>query len=282
KLFPGYAQGKMMIDEVKLTPMMAQYKKLKEEAIDALLLFRMGDLYEAFYQDAKILSECCSLTLTQRGGIPMSGLPWHSAEGHIDRLTLAGHRVAIAEQVEAPQKGVPLVKRKIVRIITPGTTISQNLISERENHFISSITQVASIIGLALCDLTTSEFRVIEFEEIQALIDELYRLQPAEILTDKKMEERQPALFKEIKEGIHSAITLRPHSFFDHKDATTLTHHFQVTHLDGFGLKGMVSGIRAASALLSYLKEELSLPTDHIRTLKPYTTDHCLSIDKVS
>jgi DNA mismatch repair protein MutS len=272
-----------MLEDTKLTPMMAQYKKLKEEATDALLLFRMGDFYEAFYEDATILSECCSLTLTQRGGIAMSGIPWHSAEGYIDRLILAGHRVAIAEQIEAPQKGVALVKRKIVRTITPGTTTSSALLPERDNHFISCLSQVGSIMGLALCDLTTSEFKVIEFEDTQSLIDELYRLKPAEMLADKKMEERQPSLCKEIREGLGCILTLRDSYVFDHKNAyTTLSEHFQVMHLDGFGLKAMVPGISAAGSLLCYLKEELSVPTSHIRTLQPYTTQHCLSIDKVS
>lgn len=269
--------------EIKLTPMMAQYKKLKEEAIDALLLFRMGDFYEAFYEDAKQLAECCSLTLTQRAGVPMSGIPWHSAENYIDRLTLAGYRIAIAEQIETPQKGTTLVMRKIIRYITPGTTTSSHLLSEKENHFVASITQVGSIIGLALCDLSTSEFFVIECEENKELIDELYRLKPAEILTHKKIEEKELSLFKEIKGNLSCTITLRSHYLFEHKNAySILSEHFNVMHLDGFGLKGMVAGINAAGALLTYLKEELSLPTEHIRTIKPYHTKHYLSIDKTS
>lgn len=178
------------LDEIKLTPMMEQWKRCKQEAKDSILLFRMGDFYEAFYEDAALIAEKLELTLTKRQGIPMSGVPWHTCQTYIDRLVAKGYRVAIAEQTEDPKKAKGLVNREIVRIITPGTLINSSLLGDKSHNFIVALTQVGSVFGLASCDITTSSLQVLEIEGKEELADEIYRLNPAEIVTSKKFKEK--------------------------------------------------------------------------------------------
>lgn len=261
----------------KLTPMMEQWQNCKEAAKGAVLLFRMGDFYEAFYEDAEIIADVLDLTLTKRQGTPMAGVPWHTYEMYVDRLVSKGFRVAIAEQTEDPKQAKGLVKREIVRIITPGTVIN---VSDTANNFIAAIAQVGSIYGLAFLDLTTATFQVVEFEEIRELTAELYRLQPSEILTLEKFQKKHEPL---LKEWNFAVLSTAPSWQFDHKTAYSyLADHFQVHHLDGFGLKGMVAAINAAGGLLAYIHDELSLPITHIREIKPFSTADSVALDQVS
>jgi len=264
----------------KVTPMMAQYKSLKEVAKSALLLFRMGDFYETFYEDAKTLAEHCEVTLTKRGGVPMSGVPWHTIEGYIDRLIAKGVSVAIADQVEDAKEAKGLVKRAIVRTITPGTTTSSQLLSAKENHYIISLARVGAIFGLAVCDVSTGEFKVIEFDDQEKLLTELLRLQPKEIVTYPQFREKNRTIFEKVK---NASLTLNENYSFEHKAAyKSCQAHLQVNHLDGLGLKGMVAAINAAGGLISYLKEELHLPLKHVRTIFPYTTHEQLQLDNTT
>src|SRR5579872_7400298 len=159
-----------------VTPMMSQWQACKAQAKDALLLFRLGDFYEAFYDDAQIMSKEIGLTLTARQGTPMCGVPFHTAEGYIDKLIAKGFKVAVAEQTEDPKNVKGIVKREIARIVTPGTIVNSQLLSDKKNNFFVSVTQVGSVFGLAVLDLTTTEFRAQELEKEQQLIDELCRL----------------------------------------------------------------------------------------------------------
>lgn len=264
-----------------ITPMMRQYLDLKELAKESLLLFRMGDFFEAFYEDAVTLANLCDLTLTKRGNIAMSGVPCASLEPTVDRLTAAGLRVAIADQMEKPDKKKLLLKREIVRIVTPGTTISS--LEAKKNHFLVSLSQVGTTIGLAVLDLSTSEFRVTEFEEEKSLFDELLRLEPAEILLQEKLKEKQTLLFKEMNYFIKCIYTIRPAIYFEHRLCyQTLKAHFRLTQLDSLGMKAQVAAINAAGALLTYVKEDLKLPSEHIRTLKPYTREGILSLNQTA
>lgn len=267
--------------EQKTTPMMLQWQACKDASSDALLFFRMGDFYEAFYEDAVVIARELELTLTKRQDIPMCGVPHHASESYIDRLVGKGHRVAIAEQIGDPKAAKGLVKREIVRVVTPGTLINSSLLSDKSNNFFASVTRIGSIFGLAILDLTTAEFRVIEFENEQDLLNEIYRLHPAEFLTSHKFKEKHQHLFDEIKHTYDFLINTREDWHFDHQVTYDfLVNHLNVHNLDGFGLKGMVAAINAAGALLHYIQETLSLPIAHINEIQTYSTSQYMSIDR--
>jgi DNA mismatch repair protein MutS len=257
-----------------VTPMMSQWHACKTQAKEALLLFRLGDFYEAFYEDAQTISKAVGLTLTSRQGTPMCGVPFHTAEGYIDKLIAKGFKIAIAEQTEDPKLAKGLVKREIVRIVTPGTVVSSGLLSDKKNNFFVSVVQVGSEFGLAVLDLSTTEFRAYELEKEHLLIDELSRLRPSEFLASKQ--------FDFLKELSHSfpfianiKEALNPKLSFD-----VLTAHFDVQNLDGFGLRGQTAAITAAGSLLLYLKEELNLPLEHIATIQSASLSQFMSLDR--
>lgn len=266
-----------------VSPMMLQWQSCKKAAGNAVLLFRMGDFYEAFYEDASLISRELDLTLTRRQGIPMSGVPYHSSEPYIDKLVSQGYRVAIAEQMEDPKKAKGLVKREVVRIITPGTIISSSLLSEKSNNFLVAVTQVGNTFGLAVIDLTTADFRAAEFNQEQELLNEIFRLHPAECLTSIKFAEKHKKLFEELKKSFDFLLSTYEDWHFEHQSAHDfLINHFGVHSLDGYGLKGMLTAINAAGGLLSYVHDVLSLPIDHIQELRTYSTTQFMSIDRTS
>lgn len=257
-----------------VTPMMSQWQTCKAQAKEALLLFRLGDFYEAFYDDAQKISKAIGLTLTARQGIPMCGVPFHTAESYIDKLVAKGFKVAVAEQTEDPKAVKGIVKREIVRIVTPGTLINSQLLSDKKNNFFVSVAQVGNVFGLAILDLTTTEFRAQELEKEQLLIDELCRLRPSEFLVSKPFE-----FLKELSYTFpfvaNEKKALDPTGSFD-----VLTAHFDVGNLDGFGLRGKTAAIVAAGSLLLFLKEELSLPLDHIRSMQTEALSQYMAIDR--
>ncbi len=256
----------------KVSPMMAQWHACKNGAPNALLLFRLGDFYEAFYEDAVTLAKELDLTLTKRQEIPMAGVPFHSAESYIDRLVEKGYRVAIAEQMEDPRSVKGIVKREIVRIVTPGTVITSSLLADKSNNYLACITQVGEIHGLCVLDLTTAEFRAMEFEDIKQLLDELCRLGPKELLIQERWKKHHASQLEELQSQFFFALNVKEDWHFDHHHACgVLLRHFHVHNLDGFGLKGMIAAINAAGAILHYVREDLSLTVDHIQTL---STEH--------
>ena len=153
--------------------MMAQWEACKAQAKDALLLFRLGDFYEAFYDDAVRISKEIGLTLTARQGIPMCGVPFHASDAYIDKLVAKGYKIAVAEQTEDPKAVKGLVKREIVRVVSPGTLVNSQLLSDKNNNYFVSLAQIGAIFGLAALDVSTGEFRSLETEKISDLIDEL-------------------------------------------------------------------------------------------------------------
>lgn len=247
--------------------MMAQWHDCKAQAKEALLFFRLGDFYEAFYEDAETIAKLLGLTLTARQGIPMCGVPFHTAETYIDKLIAKGFKVAVAEQIGDPSLSKGLVKREIARIVTPGTLVNSELLSDKKNNFFVSLTQIGSTFGLSFIDLSTGQFCALELSREEEVLDELFRLRPAEFLLSKKFQESHPLLLKELSHAFAFLV--------NHKEPLdlrfgqdVLTCHFQVTHLDGFGLKGQNAAIIAAGSLLLYLKEEMNISCDHILSIQ--------------
>lgn len=272
-----------MTQDIKITPMMAQWHACKEKAGQHLLLFRMGDFYEAFYEDAEILSRIADLTLTQRQSIPMAGIPFHAAENYIDKLIAAGISVAIAEQIEDSKAAKGLVKREIVRTITPGTIFCSSLLADHKNNFFASITQIGSIFGLSFLDISTGTFNAIESDDLEKIKNELEALKPSEILVSKKFHARHANLFSDLQTSFHILISVQDNWIFDYElSYTTLTNQFAIHNLDGFGLKGQNSAINAAGALLAYIKDHLYLPLKHIKAISTYQIGSFLTLDRMT
>jgi DNA mismatch repair protein MutS len=267
--------------ENSATPMMQQWHHCKAQAKDALLLFRLGDFYEAFYKDAEIISKEVHLTLTHRQQIPMCGVPHHAFETYVDKLIAKGYKIAIAEQLEDPKVVKGLVKRDIVRVLSPGTIIQSSLLTDKANNFFLSLSQVGEIYGSALLDLSTGEFRLFEMESKQALLDEIFRLRPAEILVSEKFRQQKKELFQELSLSFSFCLNAVEDFRFDPSFALDcLRNHFDVQHLDAFGIKDKIVGVIAAGALLSYVKDDLRLDLKAIRTIRTENLSHYMTLDR--
>ena len=266
-----------------LTPMMLQYKTIKERHKDCLLFFRLGDFYEMFYEDAKVASRVLGITLTSRSkgdrAVPMAGVPHHAASTYIQRLIKAGYKVAICEQMEDPKEAKGVVERDIVRIITPGTLTDENLLDERVNNYLIGILPRKDSIGLAWVELSTGKF---ELEEIPrtGLIDELYRLRPSECLLPEDSFAQERVLVEDLKAGLGSTITARPPWEFSRETAyQALLEHFKVASLEGFDCHDMNHALGAAGAVLHYLRDTHRESLSHICKLQKYSVCNRLMID---
>lgn len=256
------------------TPMMKQYLSIKEKHQDAILFFRLGDFYEMFFGDAEKAARELDLVLTGRGKdanrMPMCGIPFHAAENYIARLIDRGYKVAICEQVEDPKVAIGVVKREVVRIVTPGTVIEANLLTAKANNYLLAITNEKNKFGLAYIDASTGEFRVTELESKEKVLDEINRVNPAEILVSDLIENdfhfQQPkSSFKDI---------------FDHEASEEkLKEFFKVNSLDSFGLNSVKSSWGAAVAILEYLKETQKTSLEQINQIKPYHPSQFMFID---
>lgn len=263
------------------TPMMAQWFECKEKAKDALLLFRLGDFYEAFHEDAITIAKELEITLTKRHDVPMCGAPYHSIDGYIDKLVAKGYKVAMAEQTENPKEVKGLVKREIVRVITPATTLSSGLLEDKSNNFFLSIAQIGNVYGLSILDLTTAEFRTYELESLIEVYNQVHKLKPSELLVAKKFLEDHPKFIKDLSKEISFMLSTKENYHFQGQTAyEKLSSHFHMHSLDGFGLKGKLAAISSAGALISHLKEELQLNLAHIQTIKLENLSQYMGIDK--
>jgi DNA mismatch repair protein MutS len=270
------------LDE-KISPMMLQWHECKKKSEGALLLFRLGDFYEAFYADAVTLAKELELTLTKRQETPMAGIPFHTSEGYIDKLVGKGYRVAVAEQVEDPKLVKGIVKREVVRIVTPGTLINSSLLSEKSNNFIACLSHFNHTLGLSVLDLTTAEFKVLEFETFSALSDELLRLSPKELLISEKTAAQYEYPIKSLQNQISCLASIRDQWHFDPElTVKFLISHFQVLSLDSFGIQGMDAALHAAGSLLAYVKDDLNGSISHIQTLKKERPGKYMCLDGVS
>lgn len=265
------------------TPMMAQWHALKEQAKDALLFFRLGDFYEAFHHDAETISSNLDLCLTKRQDVPMCGVPAHAADNYIDKLLAKGFKVAVAEQTEDPKNVKGLVKREIVRIVSPGTLVSSSLLEERKNNYFASIARQGSQIAIALIDLSCARFSVQESADEKALLSILLSHNPRELLVGDAFFSKHPLLIKEIKEGANPLINTLPQWRFSEEVARDfLLGHFGVKTLEGFGLAGKSAAISAAGALLCYLQEDLSQSIKQIEAIELKSAHQHLLFDRAT
>lgn len=265
----------------KLTPMMEQWKRCKEKAGDALLLFRLGDFYEAFYEDAKLLADAVDLTLTQRQGVPMSGIPHQSAENYIEKLVQLGFLVAIAEQIGDPRQSIGIVERDIVRIISPATIIHSSYVQEKSHNYFAAIAYSQSVYGLAFLDISTGEFSVLESLHKDEILDEISRRTPSEILLTESLE---PALQKPLMH-LQSHNTFKMHFETDgHATISSarqiLADHFKVFSLQGLGIEESPSLIIVAGMLLFHIKEKLHQPVSHIQRITKESFSSFMRIDQ--
>lgn len=270
----------------KITPMMQQYFAIKEQYKHCLLFFRLGDFYEMFFEDAVIASKELEITLTgkdwgQAERAPMCGVPFHSADGYIARLIEKGYKVAICEQVEDPKEAKGLVKRDVVRVITPGTVVDNAVLDETKNNYILSVFSSSSGYGIAVCDVTTGEFQTTEFGSIQAatkILDETARFAPAEVICNDAF--LTNPLAKEMQERFHLFLNdIDSRMYASRTAAETLEQHFKVQTLEGFGLQKKPLAVSASGALLWYLYETQKNDLSHISSLKYYTTGDFMLLD---
>jgi DNA mismatch repair protein MutS len=265
-----------------LTPMMRQFMDIKKQNPGTVLLYRMGDFYEMFHDDAKIASKVLGLTLTSRnhGGTdktPLAGFPYHALDRYANRLVHAGYKIAICEQVEDPKTAKGLVKRDVIEVITAGTATEDNFIDEKSNNFIISVSSDTNSTGVSICDLSTGEFSIEEIPYNQ-LEEEITRIDPQEILIPELENNTLKARLKEF----FPAILVSPYDSWkfdsDHA-AGVLKKHFRIASIEGLGLESYTRGLSAAGALLSYLKEQKKNDLQHISTLKPRRISQFAELD---
>jgi len=265
----------MSSPEPTLTPMMAQYRRIKGELPkDALLLFRLGDFYEMFFEDAQIGAQLLNVSLTKRGVVPMCGIPFHALNGYIGRLLRAGRKVAICEQVEEARPG-QLVQRQVTQILSPGTHFDERMLQAERNNYLAAVVRQGKALGLALVDLTTGSFKTTEVESDAALLAELERLHPAEIILPGEAAELQTTLQPVCR-------ALQPYDdwvFAPETAVFTMREHFKVASLDGFGLKNRHAAIGAAGAVLHYLAQHLRRDLAHLTSCSFYETSQFLKLD---
>jgi DNA mismatch repair protein MutS len=269
------------------TPMMQQYREAKERHPGMLLLFRMGDFYELFHDDAEVVSRSLGLTLTTRdGSIPMAGFPHKALDTHLRNLLRAGHRVAICDQVEDPALAKGLVRREVTRVVTPGTLTEDDLLDPRQANYLAALSPHGphGLVGLAWVDLSTGLFHATDLSR-QRLIDELARLAPAECLVgEKDLAGPEGGPLERLRACLPGlTITARPDWTFDPDSArAVLFNHFQVTTLAGFGFEDDNVCLSAAGALVLYLQETLKSSLAHLSRLRPHAENRFLFLDEVT
>jgi DNA mismatch repair protein MutS len=253
-----------------LTPMMQQYQRLRKSIPpDTLLLFRLGDFYEMFFDDAKEASALLNVALTKRNGVPMCGVPYHAAQGYIRRLINAGRRVAVCDQMSEPQPGRKIVDREVTQIISAGTVSELSWLDAKRANYLGAIYANGDAFGFAYADLSTGEFRLTQARDQQSLYDEVARVSPAELLISS---EQKP----QIGELAH-ALEYDSYAFLPEQAIFTLCEHFKVKSLDGFGCAQMPAAVAAAGAIVHYLKHQLRRKIDHLTSLRcDAPADHVL------
>lgn len=262
----------MGVDRLKITPAVKQYIENKQQYPDCILFFRMGDFYEMFFEDAKIVSRELNITLTSRGKdkVPLAGVPHHSVQPYLAKLVKKGYKVAIVEQLEDPRFAKGVVKRGVVRIVTPGTLIDDLMLNENVNNYLMAIANNDKCYGAAIVDISTGEFLVTEVNHIEKLKNEITRFNPAEILV--------PSFIANLFKGWH----VNPYEerfFYKPIAYTKLKEFFEVANLEGFGIEKQELAISAAGALINYLEETQKTSLKQINNIKYFSTEDHMILD---
>ncbi|MFA6665590.1 MAG: DNA mismatch repair protein MutS [Armatimonadota bacterium] len=266
----------------KLTPMLRQYMNIKEENPDVILMFRLGDFYEIFGEDAKVASKELEITLTGRnageaGRIPMCGVPFHAVDRYVARLIQRGYRVAICDQVEDPKQAKGLVRRQVTRVVTPGTVLEDSMLKPGSNNYLLAVREQQGKYGLAVADISTGEFLVTEITGPDAkngALDEVNRLSPAEILVPVQPDELSTHL-QEVSQALFTPF--EPEGFVDSRKV--LLEQFNTASLRGFGCEEYTCGISAAALILKYLETTQAAALGHIRSISTYSTSGFMVLD---
>ena len=278
----------------KLTPMMQQFKKIKNEYPDTILFFRVGDFYEMFFDDAVTASQELEITLTSRegkkeGAIPLAGIPYHAAPGYLVRLLEKGYKVAICEQIEEAGKAKGLVKREVTRVITPGTVVEEDFLQKDDNNYLASITQVEGGFGLAFIDISTGEIQAYSFEDsensraMEKVSEQVNRLQPAEIIVEESFPKEFVA-----KQGLqkHQNFTFIKQEYLDYNGKNEalefLEGQFPDDLLQKSGLKDCWPALIAVALALGYIRKMQRGSLAHLHNIKLYEPTGALFLDAVT
>ncbi|RHT23112.1 DNA mismatch repair protein MutS [Clostridium sp. AM33-3] len=264
--------------------MMAQYMETKKQYSDCILFYRLGDFYEMFFDDALTASRELEITLTGKEcGLeeraPMCGVPYHAVDSYLSRLVQKGYKVAIAEQMEDPKLAKGLVKREVIRVVTPGTITSAQALDETKNNYLMGIVYLADKMGVSVADITTGDFLVTEVSTDRALFDEINKFSPAEVICNDAFSMSGISL-EDLKDRYHFTVSaLDSHFFQDDSCRKVLREHFKVGSLEGLGLGDYDCGVIAAGAVLQYLYETQKSTLDHLTTIVPYATGNYMVLD---
>lgn len=263
---------------------MTHYLETKKQYPDCILFYRLGDFYEMFFDDALTASRELEITLTGKEcGLkeraPMCGVPYHAVDSYLYKLVQKGYKVAIAEQMEDPKTAKGLVKREVIRVVTPGTITSDQALEETKNNFLMGIVYVGDLFGVSVCDITTGEYLVTEVEGERSLLDEIHKFGPSEIICNEAFYMSSVDV-QELRERYHVAVSsLDGRYFSDDSCRKVLKEHFRVNNLEGLGLGDYDAGVIAAGAVMEYLYETQKNSLSHIVTVTPYTTGQFMVID---
>lgn len=264
--------------------MMTHYLETKKQYPDCILFYRLGDFYEMFFEDAQTVSKELELTLTGKDcGLeeraPMCGVPYHAVEGYLSRLVQKGYKVAIAEQMEDPKQAKGLVKREVIRVVTPGTLTNSQVLEESKNNYLMGIVYIDGVFGVSTVDVSTGDYLVTEVRNERSLLDEIYKFSPSELICNEAFYMSGIDL-EDLKVRLNAVISALENRFFsDDSCRRILREHFHVEHLEALGLADYETGAIAAGAVLQYLYETQKNTLEHLTRLTVYTTGQFMMLD---
>lgn len=275
-----------MIGVAKLSPMMEQYVATKEKYKDCILFYRLGDFYEMFFDDAILASKELEITLTGKDcgmeeRAPMCGIPFHAADTYINQLVKKGYKVAIGEQVEDPKLAKGLVKREVIRIVTPGTNLSSESLEESKNNYLMCISYVGKNYGISVTDLSTGVFKTCQIQQSEKVVDEINKFQPSEVLYQAGVEQVEE--IHAVCERLQVSHTEAPDYYFNlETDEETLKRQFHINSIEGLGLKDSPACVASCGALMQYLHETQMSSLSHINHIETYSVDSFMILDSAT
>ncbi len=275
-----------MIGVAKLSPMMEQYVATKEKYKDCILFYRLGDFYEMFFDDAILASKELEITLTGKEcgmeeRAPMCGIPFHAADTYINQLVKKGYKVAIGEQVEDPKLAKGLVKREVIRIVTPGTNLSSESLEESKNNYLMCISYVGKNYGISVTDLSTGVFKTCQIQQAEKVVDEINKFQPSEVLYQAGVEQVEE--IHAVCERLQVSHTEAPDYYFNlETDEETLKRQFHINSIEGLGLKDSPACVASCGALMQYLHETQMSSLSHINHIETYSVDSFMILDSAT